>query len=73
MFIIPDQEMIITINNGNFAGAVNMSIFRLLRTISFQASCNSTCSILPSTKNRRTFGQMCAEKADLSKVTVLEM
>ena len=27
MFIFPDQEMIITINSGNFAGAVNMSIF----------------------------------------------
>jgi len=27
MFIFPDQEMIITINSGNFAGTVNMSIF----------------------------------------------
>ncbi len=27
MFIFPDQEMIITINSGNFTGAVNMSIF----------------------------------------------
>lgn len=27
MFILPDQEMIITINSGNFAGAVNMSVF----------------------------------------------
>jgi hypothetical protein len=34
MFIFPDQEMIITINSGNFAGAVNMSILRLLRTTS---------------------------------------
>lgn len=68
MFIFPDQEMIITINSGNFAGAVNMSILRLLRTTSFQAYCSSAHSILPSTKNRRTFGQMCAAKADLSKL-----
>jgi len=27
MFIFPDQEMIITINSGNYSGAVNMSIF----------------------------------------------
>jgi len=27
MFIFPDQEMIITINSGNYAGTVNMSIF----------------------------------------------
>ena len=27
MFIFPDQEMIITINSGNYTGAMNMSIF----------------------------------------------
>ena len=31
MFIFPDQDMIITINSGNFAGAVNMSIFAFVQ------------------------------------------
>lgn len=30
MFIFPDQEMIITINSGNYTGAMNMSIFNFV-------------------------------------------